>query len=152
VSGSPPRSGQYAPILWILLAAFFGRVTGQVLVAYGHVSFLPPMEQWQSGLLPYPVLLASQAVLLVLLSAIALAFTRGRGRFVRPSAKAATGLTWFGCVYFGSMIVRYVISMWRHPEWRWIGHTIPIVLHCVLATFVLVVADFHRRASTRFSG
>lgn len=140
------RSQRYASVLWLLLAAFFARVLGQVLVAYGHVHFLPPMEQWQSGLLPYPLLLASQIVILTLLGAVAMDFTRGHGRFVQPSRRMATGLTWFGCIYLGSMIVRYVISMRRHPEWRWIGHTIPIVLHGVLATFVLVAADFHRRA------
>lgn len=140
-------SQRYAPVLWLLLAAFFARVLGQVLVAYGHVTFLPPMEQWQSGLLPYPMLLASQVVILTLLGAVAIDFTRGRGRFVEPSGKVGTLLTWFGRVYFGGMVVRYVVSMWRHPEWRWIGHTIPIILHCVLATFVLLVADFHRRAA-----
>jgi hypothetical protein len=143
------RSQRYAPVLWLLLAAFFARVLGQVLVAYGHVHFLPPMEQWQSGLLPYPLLLASQIVILALLGAVALDFTRGHGRFVRPSGRVATVLTWFGGIYLSGMVVRYAISMWRHPEWRWIGHTIPIVLHCVLATFVLVVADYHRRASTQ---
>jgi uncharacterized protein len=140
-------SRRYAPLLWALLAAFFCRVVGQLLVAFWHVSFLPPMEQWQSGLLPYPVLLASQILIIGSLTAVAIDFTRGHGRFVHPSRRAAKILTRLGAVYFFGMIVRYGIQMWMHPEWRWIGHTIPIALHCVLATFVLAVGEFHRRAS-----
>ena len=148
MSTPTPIPERYAPLMWTLLAMFFGRVVGQVLVAYGHVGFLPPMEQWQSGLLPYPVLLASQIVILGLLCAISLNFTRGSGFLVRPSARVGSILTWIGCLYLGGMVVRYVISMWRHPEWRWTGHTIPIFFHCVLAVFVLALADFHRRASS----
>ena len=45
---------------WLLLCLFVLRVLGQMLVAFRRVSFLPPMEQWQSGLVPYHVLLAMQ--------------------------------------------------------------------------------------------
>jgi hypothetical protein len=44
---------------------FHLRVVGQVLVTYTGAGWLPDVEQWQSGLLPYPVLLASQAGILV---------------------------------------------------------------------------------------
>ena len=42
-------------VLWTLLALFVLRVTGQALVAFLEVGFLPPMSEWYSGLLPYPV-------------------------------------------------------------------------------------------------
>ena len=38
------QSQWYAPWLWLLLALFCLRVLGQMLVAFFHVSFLPPME------------------------------------------------------------------------------------------------------------
>ena len=58
----------YSRILWALLALFCARVLGQLLVATSGVSFLPPMEEWFSGLIPYTRLLASQLVIIVLLA------------------------------------------------------------------------------------
>ena len=41
-----------APLLWTLLGLFALRVTGQILVAFFNVDFLPSMQQWYSGLMP----------------------------------------------------------------------------------------------------
>jgi hypothetical protein len=149
VSGNSAAPKRYAPWLWLLLLFFCGRVIGQALVVFFHVSFLPPMNQWQSGLLPYPILLASQFLIILLLGKVAFDFTRGKGFFTVPSARFRRSLIIFGTIYFAGMILRYVISMSLHPDRRWIGGTIPIVFHCVLATFVLIVAEFHRRAPQR---
>ena len=43
---------------------FFLRVIGQVLVTYRKVKWLPPVEHWQSGLLPVPGAAGSQAAIL----------------------------------------------------------------------------------------
>jgi len=54
---------------WALIALLFLfclRVIGQILVAFFNVSFLPPMEEWFSVLLPYPALLTSQILILLL--------------------------------------------------------------------------------------
>src|SRR5688572_15464260 len=72
-----------ATLLWILLALFVLRVVGQLLVVTGRAPFLPPMDEWQSGLLPYPVLLSSQIAILALLETVCMQFSRGRGLFVR---------------------------------------------------------------------
>ena len=50
----------YAFYLWLCTVLLTGRVAGQIVVVLRAPRWLPPMEQWQSGLLPYPVLLASQ--------------------------------------------------------------------------------------------
>ena len=44
----------YGPYLWTLTVLLVGRVAGQLVVARCAPRWLPPMEQWQSGLLPYP--------------------------------------------------------------------------------------------------
>jgi len=139
-------SRTYAPWLWVLAILFFGRVIAQVLVVFLNVTFLPPMQQWQSGLLPYPLLLASQSLILTLLCKIAADFTRGEGFFVHPSRRAGKYLNVLGLIYLAGMGVRYVYTMSVHPERRWILGTIPIVFHCVLATFILFVAAYHRRS------
>jgi hypothetical protein len=136
-----------APWLWLLLVAFCGRVLGQMLVAFWNVRFLPPMEEWHSGLMPYPILLAAQFAIIVLLAKVAFDFTRGAGYFATPNRRLGKGLLWFGWIYLGAMILRYVIRMSLYPEERWFGGTIPIFFHYVLASFVLLVAYYHRKAA-----
>ena len=130
----------------ILATLFFGRVLGQLIVSRRQVRFLPPMEQWQSGLLPYPILLLAQAVILAFQAATIAQARRGQGALVAPRPKAGRALHVFSIGYFGGMVARYVVSMARHPERRWLGKTIPIWFHCVLATFLFVYARLLRRS------
>lgn len=139
---STPQS--LAPWLWLLLAAFCLRVFGQMLVAFVGVSWLPPMDEWYSGLLPYPYLLPSQFLIIVLYGKICLDFTRGDGFFVRPYTGFGSGVLVFGYVYLAAMVLRYIIQMSLHPEARWFGGTIPIFFHWVLATFIIAFGRFHR--------
>ncbi len=57
---------RYFWVLATLLFLFCLRVLGQILVAFFNVSFLPPMEEWFSGLLPYPELLTAQILIIAL--------------------------------------------------------------------------------------
>ena len=136
-----------APILWALLFIFILRVTGQMLVAFGCGGFLPPMEEWQSGLLPYPFLVVFQIIIIILYGKVCLDFSHNKGFFVTPRRRLGKGLFIFGSIYFSAMIIRYVIRMAFHPEARWLGGTIPIFLHLILATFLLIVGHFHWRYS-----
>ena len=54
-----------ALILWILLVAFILRVIGQLMVVLNLGGWLPPIEEWQSGLLPYPYLFVSQIAIII---------------------------------------------------------------------------------------
>jgi hypothetical protein len=115
-------------------------VLGQVLVAFFDVRFLPPMEAWYSGLMPYEYLLPSQIILIALMTKICLDFTRRRGFFYEPKRSLGTELLWFGYLYLASMIARAVF-LWDHP--------IPIVFHWVLAAFVITIGLSHRRRLRR---
>ena len=137
------QSQWYAPWLWLLLVLFCLRVLGQILVAFLHVSFLPPMEEWYSGLMPYRWLLPSQFLLILLYGKVCLDFTRGRGLFVVPRRALGSSLPWFGSLYFAAMVVRYVVRMSLYPDQRWTGGSIPIVFHWVLACFILLVGRYH---------
>ena len=123
-------------LLWLLLAAFALRVLGQLLVVAGVAPFLPPMDEWQSGLLPYPLLLVSQILILALLGAVCVQFSRGHGYFLRPHAWLSTPLWIAGWIYVIGMVVRYALLR---------RDAIPVVFHIVLASFVLAVAQHHRR-------
>lgn len=141
------RARRYAPWLWSLLALFAMRVLGQVLVAFLGVRWLSPMAEWMSGLLPYRFLLPAQLAILVLLGVVAADFSRGRGSFVAPRRAFARVAPALGWVYLSSMALRYALSMSLHPERRWLGQTIPIAFHCVLATFVILFGRYHRGAA-----
>lgn len=131
-------------ILAVLGLLFLGRIVGQLLVVTRAPSWLPPMQEWYSGALPYRALLATQACVVVAVAAtsaallleVPVATTR------RPDLGGA--LLWLGWLYLLSMVVRYVVRMARHPEARWFGRTIPIFFHMVLATCVLVVGSYLR--------
>lgn len=138
----PPRA--LILLLWTLLAAFFLRVLGQVLVAFWGVSWLPPMDAWYSGLLPYPYLLPSQVLIIVLYGKVCLDVTRGEGFFVQPHPMFGRAVLVFGYVYLAAMVLRYVIRMSLYPEARWFGGTIPIFFHWVLAAFIIVFGRYHR--------
>ena len=134
-----------APLLWGLFAVFVLRVVGQALVAFSSVDFLPPMQAWYSGLVSYAVLLPAQIVIIVLMLKVCIDFTRGAGLFVRPHRFFAVHWLIFGYLYLAVMVLRYPIQMFMHPESRWFGGTIPIVVHWALAAFVILVGFHHRR-------
>ncbi len=136
---------RYAVALWLLLGLFCLRVLGQFVVAFFGVAFLPPMEEWYSGLIPYGPLLTAQVLIIMLLSYVSLSFTRGAGYFVRPNRGLGRGLVLFGVLYLTAMIIRYIGRMSLLPDERWTGGSIPIFFHWVLATYVLVVGQYHWR-------
>jgi hypothetical protein len=137
-----------AVALWLLLGLFLLRVGGQLAVALGFAPFLPPMEEWYSGLLPYRPLLASQILIVAVFATVCVHVSRGAGYFASPRGWLGVPLQIFGWVYVAAMVVRYVVTMTIHAERRWAGAgTIPIVFHLVLAAFLLVLADHHRRAA-----
>ena len=134
---------RYARTLWALLGLFVARVLGQVLVAFANVRFLPPMSEWYSGLLPYPILLPVQCAIIALFSSICVDISRGFGTFAWANERIGAFLVWFSGVYFVSMVARYLITMTVHPERRWFGGTIPIFFHFVLAAYLFVLSRYH---------
>ncbi len=134
----------YSRYLWLFSVLLLLRVIGQIVVVLWAPRWLPPMAQWQSGLLPYPLLLAGQAVVLTLMFWISVDFTREAGFFLDPRRpEMGRFVTWFSYVYFGSMIVRYIVWMARRPDQRWFGGTIPIIFHCVVAAFLWTFGTYH---------
>jgi hypothetical protein len=122
-----------------------------MLVAFVEASWLPPMEAWYSGLMPYPYLLPTQLLIIALFFKVCLDFTRGEGFFVRSRPVFGRSVLIFGYLYLAAMIVRYVIRMNLYPEARWFGGTIPILFHWVLASFIIVFGQYHRDRLTHSS-
>jgi hypothetical protein len=119
-------------VLVLLTILFLIRVSGQLLVLARRPRWLPQMTDW--NLMPYPLLLPLQAVLLVAMIAIC-------ARALRGSELPAFGGVGLSFVYWAALAVRYAVRMARRPEQRWFGGTVPIVFHCVLATFLFVLGS-----------
>jgi hypothetical protein len=131
--------------LWLFTTLLAGRVLGQIVVVRRAPRWLPPMERWQSGLLPYPVLLTGQAVVLALMIWISFDFSGRAGFWVEPHPRVGLAAVWWSCLYAGAMLVRYVVRMVRRPDQRWLGGTIPIIFHTVVAAFQWTFGMYHMR-------
>lgn len=122
--------------MWLCLALFIARVLGQVYVGLYKPKFLPPWEEWYSGLLAYPLLLLSQVLIIMWMTLIAYDSTRGSGFFLLEDPSVIRGVRLFSLIYGAAMLARYGITMWREPSRRWFKGTIPIWFHLVLTTFL----------------
>jgi hypothetical protein len=138
----PPVPRRYPMLLATCTVLFVLRVAGQILVSFHEVSFLPPFAEWYSGLMPYWMLLPVQLVMIVGMVWIVRDFVCGRGFFVALAPRTGMILMVLGSIYAASMVVRYVATMWLHPELRWFTGTIPIWFHLVLATFIFTLGHY----------
>ena len=142
-SGGGGVSGSFF-IMAVCTLLFALRVLGQVVVVTRAPRWLPANEHWYSGLMPYRYLLPSQLVLLAVMVVICADVYRGSGLFAADWwSRAALPLMVLSWVYFGSMVVRYLLTMVLRPELRWFRRTIPIWFHMVLALALWAFADFH---------
>ena len=140
---------RYVTMLAPLLAMFCLRVIGQLIVAIFHVPYLPPMEQWYSGLIPYPILLPCQMAIIGFYGKVCLDLVRGEGYFARLHPRLGQALRIFGPVYLAAMIIRYIVRMALYPQQRWTGGSIPIFFHWVLAAFLIVLGSFYEVMQTQ---
>ena len=134
----------YAVVLAFLAVAFLGRVLGQVVVALFGPPFLPPMQEWYSGVIPYAVLLPVQILILAFQALLSRQLWVGRGALTLKRPTLGVGLKWFSLIYFLAMAARYVISMAMFPERRWFGHAIPTFFHFVLAAYIYMMSRYYR--------
>ncbi len=141
------ESRRYGFWLWVLLGLFSCRVVAQLAQWRTEVPFLPSFEAWHSAVIPYGLLLASQALILGFYGWVALAFWKGR---VQPSRTSAGAWLSIGVVYAGVMVVRLVLGLTVMSSHFWFANHLPTFFHLVLASFMLVAGAFHlRNAASR---
>jgi hypothetical protein len=127
-------------LLWLCPALFLSRVCGQILVGIYQPSFLPGWQEWYSGLLPYPWLLLSQLLLLMLMAVVNTNYASGQGWLYPETERARGWLRRAALIYAVGMVIRYVWRMVAVPEARWFGGTIPIWFHLVLAAWLALLS------------
>ncbi|MFN7976796.1 MAG: hypothetical protein U0P30_01585 [Vicinamibacterales bacterium] len=133
------RTGRW---LLALTLIFVGRVLAQPLAGGTGWGWLPPFDAWQSGALPYPVLLASQILLIVVMWRTARAI--GAGRLGR-SRRAGWALALFTGLYGGVMVARLVLGLTIARGHWWLDAPLPTVFHLVLTTYLALVVHHHLR-------
>lgn len=121
-------------ILWACIGLFLLRVLGQIEVVLTAPTWLPPMEQWYSGLLPYPLLLPAQILILMLMTGVTVNEMR------RPYPARRDRLRQLALIYFGAMVLRLIIQFSRGAEDVIAAGGIPVAFHWVLALFLLVLS------------
>lgn len=122
-------------VLWALTGLFFLRVAGQLLVMLGVAPLLPPPDAWYSGLLPYPLLLPAQCLILAAQVKFNADAARSGARFSNLKTTTARGLVIASAVYAVAMAVRYALTR---------THEIPVAFHFVLAGYLYMLGRLHQ--------
>lgn len=135
------RAGrEVAVLLWSCIALFAARVIGQFEVLVASPAWLPGMDAWYSGLLPYHLLLPAQIALLMIMAVVAWNRRVRTGRFALARPGATRVLRILAVVYFLAMALRLALSVRANGSEFWHEGAIPVAFHWVLALFLLVSA------------
>ncbi len=132
------RSCSAAALMWSCVALFAVRVIGQLETLLLQPRWLPDMEAWYSGLLPYPLLLPAQIAILMLMATVAWNRRVRTGCFARANPRGAGALRIFAGIYFVVMAVRLGVNVIDNGADFWRSGAIPVAFHWVLALFIVV--------------
>ena len=125
-------------LFWMLLLTglFVLRVLAQLVQAVHGVPFLPAFETWQGSATPYPVLLALQAGVVVVLAGT---LWRVRADAIDPRPWRYRACFVLGGAYFAVMGFRLIAGLTFLAEHAWFAESLPALFHLVLAAFVLTL-------------
>jgi hypothetical protein len=130
--------GQTSAILWTCVLLFATRVIGQLEVVLLEPSWLPGMDAWYSGLMPYPLLLPVQIAILMLMAVTAWNPRVRHGAFALAHPRGAEALRIFASIYFVVMAIRLAANINENRPDFWSEGAIPVAFHWVLALFLMV--------------
>jgi hypothetical protein len=126
--------------LWLSFSLFVVRVIGQFEVVLRSPSWLPPFRAWESGLIPYSVLLPIQIVVIAWIAIVAADHWRGSGYFWVTLRKTRRRLKIIAGIYFAVMLIRLVITAAIPPYTLLERGLIPVIAHWDIAAFVYLTA------------
>ncbi len=130
---------RYFPWMAALAGLFGFRVLAQLIQVLRPVSFLPPFESWQGAVLPYPLLVASQAAIILVLGRV-LWLLRVDG--ISPSRTKYRICFALGGIYFAFMGFRLVAGLTLLAGHPWYSKSLPAFFHVVLAAFLLLLGHY----------
>jgi hypothetical protein len=144
VASQPSWNRAHALALTALLILFFGRVAAQLVQRLWPTPLLPDFAAWQSGLLPYGVLLVAQLLILALVLHQIARIWSGRAR---PRRRLGSVLLALGGLYMAGTAFRLAAGVAKLIDLPFFQAMLPSVFHMVLAGVVLVLGDFHFRGA-----
>jgi hypothetical protein len=132
----------YGRWLWTLTALFAFRVIAQPLALVIESPLLPRFESWQSGVMPYSLLVVAQ---LFILAWLALTAWRVSHNHVTPNRKAGRSLLAIAALYAATMLTRLILGATVLRDDRWFGSPVPTFFHLGLAGYLFVFGHLHAR-------
>jgi len=126
--------------LWLSLSLFAVRVIGQIEAVLAAPPWLPPFRAWESGLIPYSLLLPIQILLIAWMAIIAAEHWRGSGRFCVTQEATRCRLKISAGMYFAAMLLRLAITAAIPSHTLTERGLIPVIAHWDLAAFIYLMA------------
>jgi hypothetical protein len=143
------RGREVALLLWTCIALFAARVVAQFEALVVAPAWLPEMDAWYSGLLPYYLLLPAQLALLMVMAVVAWNRRVRTGRFALAHPRATRVLRVVAVIYFLVMGLRLGINVAGNGAEFWREGALPVAFHWVLALFLLASARSADRPSSQ---
>lgn len=132
---------RYFPWMLALVGLFVLRVLAQLIQAVHPIPGLPPFEAWHGAVLPYPLLLATQVLLIVGLVYI---LRQVRADAIAPRPWQYRVCFLLGGIYFFFMAFRLIGGLTILADHAWFAKSLPAFFHVVLATFILMLGHYLR--------
>lgn len=127
------------PWFLALTGLFVFRVLAQLAQALYPLPLLPPFEVWHGAVLPYPLLVACQVVIVVALSIVT---WRVGGDAVVPRPWKFRLCFALGVPYFLFMAFRLAAGLTFLSDHPWFSKSLPAFFHVVLASFLLLLGRY----------
>lgn len=127
--------------LAVLVVLFSFRVFAQLLAYLFPVAYLPAFNDWHSAMLPYPVLLASQ---IIILYAGVITYRDFSCNKVRPDYNFGNWIYILGWIYWLVMVLRLLLGLTVMSHSHWFAQYLPALFHLILANILLLIGNYHR--------
>jgi len=138
----PTVQRRYGNWLLLIMTLFAIRVAAQPVAAHWPMASLPSFDDWHSATLPYPVLLGSQFVILIVGVAVIQRFYSHR---LAPRPVLGMWLLSFGGIYWVVMVSRLLLGFTLLSNLHWFAQTLPALFHLLLANFVMLTGEYLRK-------
>ena len=131
----------YRYFSWMLLLAGLSglRVFAQLIQAIYPLPFIPPFQAWHGAVMPYPVLVVSQFVVVLVMVAVLL---RVKADTVVPRRWKYWFCFSLGGLYFSFMAFRLLAGLTFLSNHPWFSKSLPAFFHVVLASFILLFGHY----------
>jgi hypothetical protein len=129
--------------IWLFTIIFFIRILTQIFVGIYSPAFLPKMDLWYSGVMPYPYLLTYQMFMYTCMVIFNFCFFMRKGPlFIFLNDSTYKYFICFGVIYFCLMIFRFIRLKIKWPDIKWPRGSIPVLFHFVLSSYIILIGCY----------